>query len=325
MLFLDPRAFLLSAALLAVFAGCTGVGEPVARAEAASSADPPTGTSTSTSDEKRGTAAPERGGGTLLAPGAVVASTSCGKPAQAAGFFAGRSIDVAGATRTYDLFVPPAAKTALVPIVFVFHADNGASLRPDLPLENASAGQAIFVYPYGRGNAWDLGAPATNGDYPFVEQLKAELHSLLCVDEKRTFAYGFSNGAFFVNMLACYRGPSLFRAIATSSGGLYPPEGAAGFYDDRGNFVCPMEPVASLVLHGTSDRVVSYEGDGLSARDSWRAANGCASSTRTFGPSPCVAFDGCSKNPVGFCNFPGGHELWSGTASAVWTFFAALQ
>lgn len=239
------------------------------------------------------------------------------------GFFANRTIAVGGVTRRYDLFVPEAAKTEALPVVFVFHGDGGGTLRPWFPIEQVSEGRAIVVYPYGF-SAWNLEKEAGNADYAFIEALRASIAGGYCVDRDRFFAFGLSNGAFFVNMLGCYRGPTLFRGIATNAGGLYPPDGAAGHYDSTGAFVCPNPPVASLVMHGKQDTVVSYTIDGLGARDSWRRANQCQTTSKPFGPSPCVAYDGCALHPVVFCGFTGGHVLWSEAASASWQFFQTL-
>jgi polyhydroxybutyrate depolymerase len=254
--------------------------------------------------------------------GAASRAPLCAPRATPSGFFAGETLDVDGTTRTYDLFVPEAVSTESLPIVFVFHGDGGLSLRPFLGLEQAAAGRAVVVYPHGFGG-FDLSAPDRNQDFTFVERLRDALLKRLCADPGRIYAFGYSNGAFFSNMVACYRGPSLFRAIAVDAGGLYPPEGAGGHYDEDGTFVCPESPVAALVIHGTSDTVVSYADNGIGARNTWARANECGSQPRSTGFASCVTYDGCKK-PVVFCPFDGGHALWGSAGPEAWKFFASL-
>jgi polyhydroxybutyrate depolymerase len=254
--------------------------------------------------------------------GASSRAPVCTARATTSGFFPGETLDVDGTVRTYDLFVPEAAKTESLPLVFVFHGDGGMSLRPWLGLEQSAAGRAVVVYPHGFGG-FDLSAPQDNKDFTFVERLRDALVKRLCIDTARVFAFGYSNGAFFSNMLACYRGPALLRGIAVDAGGLYPPDGAKGYYTDSGVFVCPEGPVAAMVIHGKYDTVVSYEDNGIGARNTWARANACADAPRSTGFAACVTYDGCKK-PVVFCPFDGGHEPWSPAGSQAWKFFASL-
>jgi polyhydroxybutyrate depolymerase len=243
----------------------------------------------------------------------------------ATGLQTGQTLDVGGNTRTYDIFVPPTYDpNKPIPIVVMLHGDIAVSLRPYVPMEQATNGKAIVVYPYGAGGGgWDLSAPQNNYDYPFMEALRASLESNYCADKKRVFSYGVSNGAFFANMVACWRGTKIFNGIAAQSGGLYAPEGVEAVYDDQGRFICPSGPVPAIILHGTSDAVVSYQ-DGLGARDTWLAANSCSSSPTTpFDPSPCEKYS-CENGPVVMCSIAMGHNLWQPSATAVWNFFSAL-
>lgn len=243
---------------------------------------------------------------------------------RAAGFFAGKTIKVGTETRSYDLFVPAGTDLgATLPIIFVFHADDGVSLRDTLGLEAVTGAKAVIVYPYGNDKQWNLGKAEGNDDYAFVDALKASLVTNECADAARTFAFGFSNGAFFTSLLSCYRGASVFRAIVSHSGGLYAPDGVTPTYDGTGNLVCPATPPAALVIHGTADNVVSYSDDGVYARDSWLHNDSCAATTSSFAPSPCALYTTCQKNQVAFCGIPGmGHQLWASAAIATWDFLS---
>ena len=239
------------------------------------------------------------------------------------GFFAGKTIIAAGETRTYDLFVPDEL-AATLPIVFVFHADDGQSLRTALGLEAVTGTKAIVVYPYGNDNSWNLSKPAGNDDYAFVDALKSAIVASQCADATRTFAFGFSNGGYFVNQMACYRGTAAFRAVAVNSAGLYAPAGAPEQYDEDGDLLCPAPPPAALVIHGTTDTVVDYQDEGVYTRNSWMHADACGTSAIASTPSPCVTY-ACGPNPVAFCGITGmGHQVWSNAAQATWSFFSRL-
>ena len=271
----------------------------------------PTGTTTSTAPPPPGGDPPPGNG-----------SAGCGHAPATTGFTPGKTIQSGGQNRTYDLFVPPGADgTTPLALVFVLHADLSVSLRPYFPIESASAGKAIVVYPYGL-DGWDLSAPDDNVDYPFLQALKDSLLASSCVAKDRVFAFGYSQGGFLANMIGCYRGSSFFRAISVNSAGLYAPAGVTAQYDDQGNLVCPASPPGALVIHGMNDTQVSYQDDGIYTRNTWRAMNQCDDGTSPLAPSPCVTYASC-KSPVSFCGISGmGHTIWSNAATASWNFFS---
>lgn len=244
---------------------------------------------------------------------------------RASGFLSGRTIVAAGETRSYDLWVPPGADaSAALPLVFVFHADDGVSLRGVLGLEQVTGKSAIIVYPRGKGGAWNLAQPSGNDDYAFVAALKAAIVRDECADASRTYAFGFSNGAVFANLYACFGPADTFRAIATHSGSIYAPEPLPEKYDANGALVCPSAPPAALVLHGQQDDApyVSYN-DGAYAAASWRSNDGCGAATASTLPASCQAYT-CAKKTAAFCSIPGlGHAIWSQAATASWAFFSA--
>ena len=293
----------------------------------------------STADPKDDGPTPSAGSdtaGTIRSTGTTASTTSSasgdagvdgaveGCVTRTAGFSAGKTIKVGSETRSYDLFVPAGTDPeATLPIIFVFHADDGVSLPDTIGLEAVTGKKAVIVYPYGNNKQWNLGKADGNDDYAFVDALKASLVATECGDASRTFAFGFSNGAFFTNLLSCYRGSSVFRAIVSHSGGLYAPDGVTPTYDGNGDLVCPATLPAALVIHGQADNVVSYNDDGLYARDSWLHNDSCAATTASFAPSPCSLYTACQKNPVAFCGIPGmGHQLWASAATATWAFLS---
>jgi polyhydroxybutyrate depolymerase len=285
----------------------------------ASPGDVPDGGDVAESDAGSDSALPDAGNDGSAGDGGSPTPSGCGLTPPATGFMPNQAIDVGGTTYNYDLFVPPTYDPSTpISVVFVFHADVAASLRPFFPIENASGGNAIVVYPYSPGG-WDLGPSATNTDQAFIQALAASLEASYCIAPARRFGYGYSNGAFFINLMACFA-PPFFRAIAVNSGSIYAPDGQPVTYDDNGHPICPA--TAAMVIHGTNDTQVKYS-DGLYARDTWLAADACDSTTTPFGPSPCVMYAGGTQ-PVAFCSFTGGHTIWTSAATASWAFFSSL-
>jgi polyhydroxybutyrate depolymerase len=241
--------------------------------------------------------------------------------AASSGLATNLTMTVRGNERTYDLTIPTTYDpTRPYPVVFVFHGSGGtgANVRGTFSFENIAGDAAVFVYPNGKDNQWDLDSPADeNGDVAFFDQLVSNLEANLCVDASRVFATGYSNGAFFANQLGCHRGAKL-RALASHGGG--GPYGSDDRYDDEGHLVCNGKPPAVMFVHGEDDGVVSIS-DAQSGLAHWRWASSCDDGSSPRAPAPCVAFNGCS-NAVVWCPLPGvGHELWGAGARATWDFF----
>lgn len=248
----------------------------------------------------------------------------CGPEDAPTGYLANQSVQAAGQTRSYHVFVPPAhdgKKT--FPLVFVLHGSggDGAGIRSYFKIEAAANGGGIFVYPDGNNRQWNLNEKAAaNEDIALFDAIVAKISASHCVDKQRIFATGFSNGGYFSNQLGCRRG-SVLRAIVSHAGG--GPFGNGDEYNAMGNLVCPESPVAALIIHGESDGAVQLS-EGTKSRDHWRRVNNCQTSSSPSAPSPCVAYAGCAK-PVKFCQIGGlGHEIWSSGASATWSFFSSF-
>jgi polyhydroxybutyrate depolymerase len=251
----------------------------------------------------------------------------CGTAVSKTGALGSQSITVGGVKRTYELFLPDTydSKTSLA-LVLAFHGDGGSGKNIRLGfgtgIEQAAAGAAVFAYPDGRNETWQLDDPAgLAADVAFVDAIVAELEAKYCVDAKRVFLTGFSSGAYFVNQAAC-RTKSALRGIVTCSGG--GPFGVQDSeFDGNGDLVCPAPPVAALQIQGAADGTVSPD-EGHKARDYWRGANACSTATSPYDPSPCVSYGDCERPEV-YCEIPGmGHQIWSEAAKTAWSFFASL-
>lgn len=174
---------------------------------------------------------------------------------------------------------------------------------------------AILVYPRSPDKSWDVGTCCTGvvGGTPrdeeiFARELVSAVSSKVCVDPKRIYSSGFSNGAMLSQMLAC-KMSDVFAAVAPMSGTLTIPEADCQ----------PERPIPILLINGTDDPLVGYSAPslsgGLSVTDAfafWGRTNGCTGEpTQTFsnGSATCRAYQGCRDGAeVALCTIQGmGH------------------
>jgi len=233
-----------------------------------------------------------------------------------------QTLMVEGVARQYILALPAGYDPdKQYPLVFAWHGrgGDGALARLYFKVEEASQGQAIFVYPYGlplaemqNQTGWDL--DPGNEDFGFFDVLLADLNARLCVDPARIFSTGHSFGGYMSNQIGCFRG-DVVRAIGLVAGG--GPYGGA----------CSGQ-VATWLAHGTGDQVVPYS-EGTNSHEHWSAANGCAGPGAAVDPAPCVADDGCDAGEsVVWCSHSepdfNGHGWPSWAGAGIWTFFAGM-
>jgi polyhydroxybutyrate depolymerase len=256
------------------------------------------------------------GGGprALEAPAGAVASSGC----RAAAFPAitGQRADVVvdGERRSYLIDAPQGRGDVPLPVVLVFHgfrADatnlrNGAGW-PELAAEEGF----IAVHPDGHagvrllgteGRGWDLAVGQTR-DVKMVSALLDRLESERCVDRRRVFATGFSNGGFFASLLGC--------ALADRIAAIAPVAGARALPG-----CTPARPMPVLLVHGRNDPVVEPSLV-RAARDWWSEAAGC---TGTDVEGHCETQRGC-RAAVVFCEHSGAHVWPDDTTARIWRFF----
>jgi len=124
--------------------------------------------------------------------------------------------------------------------------------------ELADRAHFVVAYPDGIGRSWNDGravaaSPAQRqnvDDVGFVTTLIDALTAELRIDPRRVFATGLSNGASFTHYLAA-RAAGRLAAVASVAGGLAAP------FAPR---FAPAAPVSVLVMQGTADPLVPYEG-----------------------------------------------------------------
>ena len=195
----------------------------------------------------------------------IRAASGCGKTQFLPGLTQYRfGLSSAGLSRSYSYHLPSTYdKNKKYPVVIGFHGSGSIGLffEADTKLSEARfSADKIMVYPNGIGGSW-AGASYHNGStvakyVQFIIDLVADLEESFCVDARRVYATGVSNGGGFVDILGCDEQASgLFAAFAAGSGAFYT--------DVTGpNNGCEpaRKPLPMLEIHGGSDKSVLYDG-----------------------------------------------------------------
>lgn len=191
-----------------------------------------------------------------------------------------------GIERTWHLY-KPADGPYPRPVLFALHGGGGTGkgfithVRHELDRAAAAAGFAV-VYPEGVKKGWNDGRGNRNtaDDHGFLSALADRLIKEGVADPKGLYAAGISNGGFMSHALAC-RDAGRWAAIGVVVSSL--GEGVAA--DCK-----PARPVPVLMVNGTEDRLVPWDGREakLFGRSrgrkltvpetaaKWAALNGCA-------------------------------------------------
>jgi len=270
-----------------------------------------------------------------------------------------RRIMHAGRRRSFHVYVPTSCRDGEnVPLVVMLHG-GGSNPRNAMRVTGLAAKAEregfIAAFPAGSGGfgvfrTWNSGngcGPAKRrnvDDIGFVSALIEELCRTHPVDAGRVYVVGFSNGGMLAHRIGCELGDKV-TAIASVSGAL------------NCDLDEPGRPVPVLILHGTADRCVRYEGGkpaftlrGKKARRDrsvaeavafWTSRNGCA-------PPPIREEQGnvvretyraaTGTADVVVCTIQGGDHAWPGgkrewpcapcpmselsATDTIWTFFA---
>jgi polyhydroxybutyrate depolymerase len=253
------------------------------------------------------------------------------------------TIEFGGLERTYELHVPPSYDgSTAVPLLLNFHGflGWGAEQRDDTAMvEKADQEGFIAVHPDGVGTSWNggdcCGEAALGGidDVGLARAIVEEVSSRACIDRRRVYAAGFSNGGFLSHRLAC-EAADVFAAIMPVSGVMGIPDAECK----------PVRPIPVMHVHGTADDTILYEGGGIAGNrsvqetiDGWIARNGCTGSPQTtyqMGDTECETVGDCDGGvDVTLCTIEGGQHVWPGgtgfvggggdidATDAAWQFF----
>jgi len=229
-------------------------------------------------------------------------------------------LTVDGMERSFLVHVPSSYDgVARVPVVFDFHGLTGTSSQQkglsgwdDL----ADAEGLLAVYPQGLGNdsnqpAWNAGLCCgdTADDVAFVRAIVATLTAEACIDPKRIYASGCSNGGGMSYRLAC--------EAADVIAGVAPVD-----FDCVVGSACgdcdPARPVPVVQFRGTMDTLVDYEGAGAFAGAqanfaTWGEINLCTGAAEaSSGNAACETYPACGNGvETQLCTVQGGTHCGS--------------
>lgn len=266
------------------------------------------------------------------APVPALKAPACGGASSpyAAGVSNLDSLQHDGLTRTFRVYVPSSYDDASpLPVVFLLHGGFGSGAQIEGSARMLAVAESegfVVVSPDGTAGpggvrTWNgggcCGASADNDvdDVGFVSAMLDRLEDSLCIDRRRVFATGMSNGAILSHRLACDLGDRI-AAVAPVSG------------TDMSYGCDPVRPVPVHEVHGSLDSNVPFDGGfgcgpaGANYRSvpatiaGWKERNGCAdtvTATTTIGNASCSLYGSCSVGgAVELCVIDGGGHQWPG-------------
>jgi polyhydroxybutyrate depolymerase len=162
--------------------------------------------------------------------------------------------------RSWIVYAPPAYNPARpAPVVILLHGrpSNGPAMAAISRMNEVAARHGfIVVYPDGLNHEWNAyfdlvrqPALAPQDDILFLKTLTEDLGVDFNIDRRRLYVGGFSNGGFMTLRLAC-SASNYFAAFASVSAELYTQ------LTNR----CQGDPAPILLMNGTADPSVSYNG-----------------------------------------------------------------
>jgi polyhydroxybutyrate depolymerase len=227
-----------------------------------------------------------------------------------------RRITVDGEERSYLEDAPAVPADRPLPVVLSFHGFRGSAwahrggtgwgtvARQEGFIALGPEGHEGVELLGATGRGWDI-RPTEIRDAAFVRALLDAVERERCVDRRRVFATGMSNGGFFTNLLGC--------VLADRLAAIAPVAGAIPL-----SRCTPLRPLPVLMIQGSADNVVSPDMV-RAARDWWTGVDGCGASEDRDG---CTRYRGCAADVV-YCEGPQGH-VWPTDATArIWRFFQA--
>lgn len=209
-----------------------------------------------------------------------------------------------GLTRTYNIHLPKDFdKNTRYDLVVALHGGYGSGLhlesQTNLSIENNKRldKKFIIIYPDGYQRATDTARTWNAGgccgaserrdidDVAFIKELVSSIKATYRVG--KVYATGMSNGAMLTQRLAC-EASDVFSKVAPVAGTIQVP-------------VCePANPIGVLMIHGTDDAIIPYNGGGGTATvtinntfvpveenlSSWATNNQCSKYLKTTNIAP---------------------------------------
>jgi polyhydroxybutyrate depolymerase len=211
-----------------------------------------------------------------------------------------------GLNRQYVVHIPPGyTGTSRVPLMLVIHgAHNTPALVRGWSQMDLVSNQNGFIVVYPAGvDCWNAGftipsCTAAPDDVGFLKSVVSDVESNTCIDTKRVFATGISNGSMMAQFLGC-QAADVFAAVGGVSGGV--------------GRCSPSRPLSVFYVHGTADATIPYSSAQPNVTG-WANRDACGSTpvqTYNQGSTSCVTYQGCAAgNEVEFCTVTGMGHCW---------------
>lgn len=252
------------------------------------------------------------------------------------------TLETGGYTRSYRVYAPKnLEKAKKYPLLVILHGGGGTGKgMPGLTRGGfeklADREGALLAYPEGIDKNWnDYRADKSRksqreniDDVAFITAMLDEISKSYPVDPARVYAAGISNGAMMSYTLAC-RASGRFAAVAPVAGAM--PETLVPL-------CVPSRPVPVLIISGTRDNLVHWEGGFVTgpfgkkklgrtisaekSRDFWLGKNSCKAAKEISkldsdpedGTSVIrEAYSSCAGGSVvDFIRIDGGGHAWPG-------------
>jgi polyhydroxybutyrate depolymerase len=254
------------------------------------------------------------------APDAAPATAPCPSTMQYKAGDNHGQLELQSRTRKFTVYVPTAIKAdARVPLVLDFHGNGSSGSQEESGSgwrQKADKEGFVVAYPDGVGNGWNVGnccgeaLMSNSDDVGFAKAIVQSVSAAVCIDDKRVYATGISNGAGLAHRIAC-EAADVFAAIAAASADLVTDP-------------CkPARPISELSVRGLSDTLVAYAGGNTGSTgwyspgakgtlDLWKKIDGCTG-TLQMPRQYCEGYTGCEAGTeITLCSLPGtGHILYS--------------
>jgi polyhydroxybutyrate depolymerase len=244
-----------------------------------------------------------------------------------------------GAARSYLVYAPSASRSrgALPPVLIVLHG-GGGRVRQIMAFArfNSIAEREGFVVLYPQGMDWGWndgrefqGRDTNRDDVGFLLAMVNDVERQgIGLDRAAVAVTGISNGGFMAMRMACEAAGKIVGIAAVTA--TIPAE--------IGTRCRPARPVPVLVINGTDDPLVPYQGGLVRAFGRnrgviwstertvkfWAGVNGCSGAPRSVALPDRDASDGtitirhnyqgCPRAPVTLLEVKGGGHTWPGAS-----------
>ncbi len=263
-------------------------------------------------------------------PGCSVATPTLG---------ASNTIEIAGKTRQYLLYVPSNySKDKQYSLIVASHGrtNSNAQVQAYMGLQWSRGGgggrwswgwggytatpsqdEFIVAYPAGLDAGGGSRSWSQAENITFFDGVIQQVSNTYCINRSNVFLVGHSLGGWFTHKLACLRG-EVVHAMAGV--------GSAGY-----SAACTGQ-AASLLYQNVNDQLSSYA-NGVGGREIRKTVNGCKSETETvtIGSLSCQKWTDCTTgNPVVWCEWYSGlggdpHSWPTWWGPAILDFFRGLR